>query len=57
MKMKTPKEALMVMYDLLEVTRILYREKNILHRDISSRNILVRPEPVVLEGCAEIEGM
>ncbi|KIM23841.1 hypothetical protein M408DRAFT_27546 [Serendipita vermifera MAFF 305830] len=57
MKAKTPKEALMVMYDLLEVTRVLYREKKILHRDISCRNVLVRSEAVVLDDCAQAEGM
>ncbi|KAL5522454.1 hypothetical protein ACEPAG_8470 [Sanghuangporus baumii] len=37
-------EFLEVMYDLLEVLRYLTQEKNVLHRDVSWSNILIRPK-------------
>ncbi|KAL5522465.1 hypothetical protein ACEPAG_8481 [Sanghuangporus baumii] len=37
-------EFLETMYDLLEVLRYLTQEKNILHRDVSWSNILIRPK-------------
>ncbi|KAH7102175.1 hypothetical protein BKA62DRAFT_829531 [Auriculariales sp. MPI-PUGE-AT-0066] len=45
-------EALMVMYDVLETLEELY-EKNVKHRDISFRNILIRPTHVTVEGLSE----
>ncbi|KAL5522464.1 hypothetical protein ACEPAG_8480 [Sanghuangporus baumii] len=36
-------EFLEVMYDLLEVLRYLVQEKNVLHRDVSWSNVLIRP--------------
>lgn len=38
---KTVRELLMILYDVLEVTRILHRTWHIIHRDISPGNILV----------------
>ncbi|KAF9476031.1 hypothetical protein BDN70DRAFT_995968 [Pholiota conissans] len=40
MDLKTPKEVLMTIYDLLEVTRFMYFKRKILHRDISQGNVL-----------------
>ncbi|KAL5480888.1 hypothetical protein ACEPAI_9829 [Sanghuangporus weigelae] len=37
-------EFLEAMYDLLEVLRYLVQEKDVLHRDISWGNVLIRPE-------------
>ncbi|KAL5523298.1 hypothetical protein ACEPAF_1565 [Sanghuangporus sanghuang] len=37
-------EFLEAMYDLLEVLRYLTQEKNVLHRDVSWSNILIRPK-------------
>ncbi|KAH7102196.1 hypothetical protein BKA62DRAFT_120420 [Auriculariales sp. MPI-PUGE-AT-0066] len=45
-------EALMVMYDVLETLEELY-EKNVKHRDISFRNILIRPTHVTVDGPSE----
>ncbi|KAH7102232.1 hypothetical protein BKA62DRAFT_121880 [Auriculariales sp. MPI-PUGE-AT-0066] len=45
-------EALMVMYDVLETLEELY-EKKVKHRDISFRNILIRPMHVTAEGLSE----
>lgn len=42
-EIETPREMLMIAYDALEVIRILHRTRHILHRDISSGNILFRP--------------
>ncbi|KAL5480755.1 hypothetical protein ACEPAI_9695 [Sanghuangporus weigelae] len=36
-------EFLEAMYDLLEVLRYLVQEKNVLHRDVSWSNVLIRP--------------
>ncbi|KAH6912524.1 hypothetical protein BKA70DRAFT_1144384 [Coprinopsis sp. MPI-PUGE-AT-0042] len=44
MSIKTPKRMLEVAYDILEVTRYLYTERSVLHRDISSGNALAAPE-------------
>ncbi|KIM21708.1 hypothetical protein M408DRAFT_29347 [Serendipita vermifera MAFF 305830] len=50
MAVKTPRDVLMAVYDLLEVTRVLWRKHKILHRDISPNNILVREKTQYLEG-------
>ncbi|KAF8174547.1 hypothetical protein BJ912DRAFT_44745 [Pholiota molesta] len=52
MDVETPKEALMTIYDLLEATRFIYINRQVLHRDISEGNVLVKvslenmPEPI-----------
>ncbi|KAF5358746.1 hypothetical protein D9757_012244 [Collybiopsis confluens] len=40
--LKTPEEAAQVFYDILQVHRWLYTEANILHRDLSMGNIMLR---------------
>ncbi|KIM21707.1 hypothetical protein M408DRAFT_333316 [Serendipita vermifera MAFF 305830] len=50
MAVKTPRDVLMALYDVLEVTRVLWRKHKILHRDIGPNNILVREETQYLEG-------
>lgn len=49
MAVKTPRDVLMALYDVLEVTRVLWRKHKILHRDISPNNILVREKAQHLE--------
>ncbi|KAG8810240.1 hypothetical protein FRB91_003840 [Serendipita sp. 411] len=44
-KVKTIRQLLMCCYDLLEVIRNADKHRGILHRDISSGNVLVRSEP------------
>lgn len=39
---KTPQDVLIAIYDLLEVTRVLYTKYQILHRDISGGNVCLR---------------
>ncbi|KJA13912.1 hypothetical protein HYPSUDRAFT_49536 [Hypholoma sublateritium FD-334 SS-4] len=46
MECKTVKDVLIVMYDQLENTRIMYRNRNVIHRDISIGNIMFRDLPV-----------
>ncbi|KAG2005689.1 other/FunK1 protein kinase, variant 2 [Coprinopsis cinerea AmutBmut pab1-1] len=43
MSIKTVREMLMVEYDVLEITRMLFLERNVLHRDISKGNVLYIP--------------
>ncbi|KJA15638.1 hypothetical protein HYPSUDRAFT_219903 [Hypholoma sublateritium FD-334 SS-4] len=38
----TPKELLTVIYDSLEISRVIYRNTNIVHRDLSIGNILIK---------------
>ncbi|PVF95885.1 hypothetical protein CPB86DRAFT_710269 [Serendipita vermifera] len=45
MTAETPQAALIAIYDLLEVGRLLYRERSTLHRDISEGNALIRAKP------------
>ncbi|PVF91556.1 hypothetical protein CPB86DRAFT_878448 [Serendipita vermifera] len=45
MTAETPQAALIAIYDLLEVSRCLYRERSTLHRDISEGNALLRSKP------------
>ncbi|KAF8804271.1 hypothetical protein BYT27DRAFT_7107756 [Phlegmacium glaucopus] len=40
MDLKTPLEALIVIYDLLETTRLMYSKRRVLHRDISAGNVM-----------------
>ncbi|KAF8149829.1 hypothetical protein B0H34DRAFT_862560 [Crassisporium funariophilum] len=49
MGVKTPKAALMMIYDLLKATCFIYFNKNVLHRDISEGNVLV------IENAKEVE--
>ncbi|KIM24034.1 hypothetical protein M408DRAFT_49092, partial [Serendipita vermifera MAFF 305830] len=42
MEAETPLDFLIAIYDLLEVTRFLYKKHKILHRDISSENVRLR---------------
>ncbi|KAF9477173.1 hypothetical protein BDN70DRAFT_995121 [Pholiota conissans] len=42
MELETPKEVLMAIYDLLEVTRFIYFKHHVLHRDISQGNVLFK---------------
>ncbi|PVF95863.1 hypothetical protein CPB86DRAFT_875329 [Serendipita vermifera] len=44
MDAETPLALLVALYDLLEVTRFLYRKRKVFHRDISAGNVLIRPE-------------
>ncbi|KAF9477177.1 hypothetical protein BDN70DRAFT_838189 [Pholiota conissans] len=44
MAIKTPKEVLMTIYDLLEVTRFIYFNRRVLHRDISEGNVMVKKQ-------------
>ncbi|KAH6904002.1 hypothetical protein BKA70DRAFT_1194062 [Coprinopsis sp. MPI-PUGE-AT-0042] len=45
MTIETPQEMLMVIYDILEITRALYNERDVLHRDLSKGNVLFVPPP------------
>ncbi|KJA13870.1 hypothetical protein HYPSUDRAFT_49570 [Hypholoma sublateritium FD-334 SS-4] len=47
MECKTVKDVLIVMYDQLESTRVMHRNRNVIHRDISIGNIMFRDLPVV----------
>ncbi|CCA77111.1 hypothetical protein PIIN_11094 [Serendipita indica DSM 11827] len=47
---KTVRELLMILYDVLEVTRILHRTWHIIHRDISPGNILVTDRGAHIHG-------
>ncbi|EKM79814.1 hypothetical protein AGABI1DRAFT_25672, partial [Agaricus bisporus var. burnettii JB137-S8] len=42
LSLETPRDMIYALYDLLEVTRGLYFDRKILHRDISPWNIMVR---------------
>ncbi|KAF7775674.1 hypothetical protein Agabi119p4_4067 [Agaricus bisporus var. burnettii] len=42
LSLKTPRDMIYALYDLLEVTRSLYLDRKILHRDISPWNIMIR---------------
>ncbi|KAF7775672.1 hypothetical protein Agabi119p4_4065 [Agaricus bisporus var. burnettii] len=42
LSLKTPRDMIYALYDLLEVTRSLYSDRKILHRDISPWNIMIR---------------
>ncbi|EKM79815.1 hypothetical protein AGABI1DRAFT_127502 [Agaricus bisporus var. burnettii JB137-S8] len=42
LSLKTPRDMIYALYDLLEVTRSLYSDRRILHRDISPWNIMIR---------------
>ncbi|PVF91261.1 hypothetical protein CPB86DRAFT_820629 [Serendipita vermifera] len=44
MDVETPLDALIAIYDLLEVTRFLYKKRSTLHRDISAGNVLIQAE-------------
>ncbi|PVF98075.1 hypothetical protein CPB86DRAFT_759228 [Serendipita vermifera] len=44
MDVETPRDVLIIMYDLLETTRFLWRERRTLHRDISEGNVMAREE-------------
>ncbi|KJA13916.1 hypothetical protein HYPSUDRAFT_49539 [Hypholoma sublateritium FD-334 SS-4] len=46
MECKTVKDVLIVMYDQLESTRVMHRNRNVIHRDISIGNIMFRDLPV-----------
>ncbi|KAF8968120.1 hypothetical protein BDZ97DRAFT_1801002 [Flammula alnicola] len=39
------REALIAIYDTLEITRYLYCKRQVLHRDISYGNVLIKPAP------------
>ncbi|PVF98014.1 hypothetical protein CPB86DRAFT_873654 [Serendipita vermifera] len=41
MNVATPRDVLIALYDVLEVTRFLWRKRRTLHRDISDGNVLV----------------
>ncbi|EFI26846.1 other/FunK1 protein kinase [Coprinopsis cinerea okayama7 len=49
MSIETPREMLMVAYDALEITRILNAERRVLHRDISTGNVMYLRRPRVAE--------
>ncbi|PVF91262.1 hypothetical protein CPB86DRAFT_830672 [Serendipita vermifera] len=44
MDAETPYAFLVALYDLLEVTRFLYRKRGVLHRDISDSNVRIRSQ-------------
>ncbi|PVF98013.1 hypothetical protein CPB86DRAFT_873653 [Serendipita vermifera] len=60
MNVTTPRDALIALYDVLEVTRFLWRTRRTLHRDISEGNIMVREDglsTIPKELQAELEDM
>ncbi|KAH6879686.1 hypothetical protein BKA70DRAFT_1411981 [Coprinopsis sp. MPI-PUGE-AT-0042] len=56
MSIETPQEMLMVIYDTLEITRALYNERKVLHRDLSKGNILFVPPPRAASSAGTISG-
>ncbi|PVF98016.1 hypothetical protein CPB86DRAFT_826005 [Serendipita vermifera] len=44
MDAKTPRDVLIALYDVLEVTRFLWRKRQTLHRDISEGNVLIQED-------------
>ncbi|KAF9472742.1 hypothetical protein BDN70DRAFT_440618 [Pholiota conissans] len=55
MDLETPKEVLKAIYDLLEVTRFIYFNRQVLHRDISEGNVLFKKQPVNSELVKNVE--
>ncbi|KJA13571.1 hypothetical protein HYPSUDRAFT_209409 [Hypholoma sublateritium FD-334 SS-4] len=41
MTLRTPRDVLLAMYDLLESTRVMHRNCGVLHRDIGTRSVLI----------------
>ncbi|KAF9523274.1 hypothetical protein CPB83DRAFT_898934 [Crepidotus variabilis] len=44
LNVKTPREALLRIYDLLEITRFIWKKRKVLHRDISTGNVLIQQD-------------